>query len=192
METLSFPIFLQSLENPIIVPYYIINTMIIPYYNPIWQTSRRNFYRPHFKYKIVISPQRNVYFRVKKGVSELKGLTFPSRFSSTLFSLAGLVLSTSRQLLDILCCFFQQVMLCFPPPLERANITKVFLFSFIAPLVVGMLLGTESFISFHQLSIPPVWTDTVPLQPTLFFTHHTPLLWLHCRNSKECFLVFFL
>ena len=68
-----------------------------PSRNPTWQgakTSRRIFYRPHFKYKIVISPQRNVYFRIKKGVSELKGLTFPSRFSSTLFSLAGLVLST--------------------------------------------------------------------------------------------------
>ena len=52
-------------------------------------TSRRNFHRPHFKYKIVVSPQGNVNFGVKKGVSESEGLTFAATCISTWFFFCG-------------------------------------------------------------------------------------------------------
>ena len=55
----------------------------------ISQTTRRNFYRPHNQHKFMVSPQRNVNFDAKKGVSELEGLTFPSTSLSAFFSSRG-------------------------------------------------------------------------------------------------------
>ena len=53
----------------------------------------------------------------------------------------------------------------FPIAIERSGhnerFSMIFLFTFV-PEVFTKLLGIESFISFHQVSMPPVWTDTVP------------------------------
>ena len=64
---------------------------------------------------------------------------------------------------------------------------NIFRFTFMEPFVVGILLGTEALHKFHQLSIPPVCTQTLFRHPTFFFTHQTPLLWLHCLNNKLSF-----
>ena len=65
-------------------------------------------------------------------------------------------------------------------------------FTFMEPFVEGILFGTESLANFHQLSIPPVCTQTLFRHPTFFFTHQTPRLWLHCLSNKPFCLVFFL
>ena len=66
----------------------------------ISQTTRRNFYRPHNQHKFMVSPQRNVNFDAKKGVSELEGLTFPSTSLSAFFFFKRPEVE-SRQLLDV-------------------------------------------------------------------------------------------
>ena len=95
----------------------------------ISQTTRRNFYRPHNQHKFMVSPQRNVNFDAKKGVSELEGLTFPSTRPQRFFFFKRLEVE-SRQLLDVRRSCLQQLAWVFPAPLERSDIQKYFAIHF--------------------------------------------------------------
>ena len=157
----------------------------------ISQTTRRNFYRPHNQHKFMVSPQRNVNFDAKKGVSELEGLTFPSTRPQRFFSSRG---SKSNQ--DS-CLMYAAVVFNNSRGFSQRHwndltYRNILRFTFMEPFVEGILFGTESLANFHQLSIPPVCTQTVFRLPTFFFTHQTPRLWLHCLSNKPfCLDIFY-
>ena len=114
-------------------------------------TSRRNFHRPHFKYKIVVSPQENVNFEVKKGVSESEGLTFAATCISTCFLFCGPRVFKVKTVAWYTLLLFSASHVGFPIAIGKIEYSERFFIHLHRPLGCGDTVGDWI---FHQF--PPI------------------------------------